>query len=169
MNTIQDAINHVQKKKLSYWMVKSTNGKLKGEYEGDDLGESIEELTDLCSHLITGKYELTTRNGKNNYRNAAVFDFEVYNNGFQQAQKQTPNTTGMDSQMFSMMVDIKTSLNMILMKLEANEKDTERKFKDLAKALSDVFDEKEEPKQLSPLEMVQGLKGMQSTLKDFSV
>ncbi|WP_028523202.1 hypothetical protein [Runella limosa] len=164
MNTIQDAIKHLRKKKLSYWMVKTTSGKLKGEYEGDEYEDAIQEFADLGDHLITGKYELTVRSSKNNYRGATVFDFEVFNTGYKETAQPQNQTNSMDASLIQMMVDIKTSLNKIEMKLDANKEHTESKFKELAKALSEVFDEKEQDKPLSPMEFIQGAKGLKSSL-----
>lgn len=165
MNTVQDAIKYIRKRKLSYWQVKTTSGKLKGEYEGEDFDESVEEFADLTGHLITGKYELTVRNSKQNYRGATVFDFEVFNTGYNAPNQKTENT--MDAQLMAILIDIKTGLARIEMKMEMQDKEQERKFKELGKALSEVFDEKEEPAQ-NPLDMIKGLKGL-SDLKDLKM
>lgn len=169
MNTVQDALNHLRKKKLSYWLVKTTSGKLKGEYEGDDLEESLQEFADLSNHLIEGKYELTVRSGKQNYRGATVFDFAVYGN-VNQAVTTTPTTNTMDASMFQVMLDIKTSLVEIRMLIQQQKEHNDNKFKELAKALSNIFDDNDDDKkQMSPIEMLQGLKGLQSTVTDLKL
>lgn len=161
MNTTSDAIAYLKKKRFSYWVVKASNGKTKGEYEGDNMEESAAEFSDLMDNLVTGKYELTVRNSKSNYRGALTYDFEVF--GGQQSLKPSNN---MDASLMAVLIDIRTGLAKIEMKIEANEKETERKFRDLAKALADVFDEKEDStKQPSPLELLKGVKGLQD---DFS-
>lgn len=168
MNTVQDALNHLRKRKLTYWLVKSSNGKLKGEFEGEDLEESLQEFSELAEHLISGKYELSVRSGKQNYRGATVFDFEVYQMGNQQI-KQLTNTSTMDANMFQVMLDIKTSLVEIRMLIQQNKEHSDTKFKELAKALSSVFDEDTDKKPLSPIEMLQGLKGLNSSIADLKL
>lgn len=158
MNTASDALAYVIKKGYPFWIVKGSNGKTKGEYEGDDKEESQSEFEDLSNNLVTGKYELTVRSSKSNYRGALTYDFEVFGNATVSQSKQ--NTSGMDAQLISLMIDVKTSLNEIKMILQNNQQEQDRKFKDLGKALAEVFDEKEDTKKLSPMEMIQGVKGL---------
>ncbi|WP_028526129.1 hypothetical protein [Runella limosa] len=166
MNTVQDAIAHIERKKVTYWRLKTSSGKLKGDFESDDLQESIQEFSELANHLTTGKYELLIRSSKQNYRGETVFDFEVYHTGFQ-AQK-TNNTTAMDAAMFQVMVDIKTSLTEIKMLIQQHKEHTDSRFKELGKALSEIFDEDEKPA-MSPMEMVKGLQGLKNAASDLKL
>ncbi len=162
MNTPQSALEYLKKKKHPFWMVKDSKGKNKGEYEGDDVEESASEFEDLGSNLMPGKYELTVRSSKHNHRGALTYDFEVY----QYTGISTSKNNGtMDAQLLPILMDINKSLVELKMMLQANKEDQNQKFKDLGKALSDVFDEKEEPsKPLSPAEMIKGIKGLGDNL-----
>lgn len=163
MNTPQTALEYLRKKGYSYWVVKASNGKTKGEYEGDDQAESVAEFQDLADNLMTGKYELTVRNSKSNYRGALTYDFEVYGNANFSQNKQ--NSTGMDAQLIAILIDLKTSVMELKMIIQNNQQEQDRRFKDLGKALADVFDEKEESKPLSPIEMLQGVKGLGDSMQ----
>ncbi len=159
MNTPQDALQYVKKKGYPFWVVKGTNGKTKGEYEGDDKEESAAEFEDLSNNLMPGKYELTVRSSKSNYRGALTYDFEVFGSNY--ATQNKPNTNTMDAQLIAILIDLKTSVMELKMIMQTNQNEQDRKFKDLGKALADVFDEKEDPKKaISPIEMLQGVKGL---------